>query len=272
MGNQVRLIGEISQVRSDVILVDTPVGQLTMDPMKGLGDLAVGETLSLTLDDNHVMVDVQKNAGESVKKHHMVRGRLVGHDREALEIETFEGAKRYLLADPPPNLGHLEDGSEVAAEINEAGKVSDLHPVNLSMTLSPSPQLTSGMHMKVSGTVLAIRSGLLFLKTSYGTITAHHGSSHNDIRVGDHLVLWVDEDDYVIDVHRQTDKGLHRVIRGRASYVDDERKRIRISTPEEVKVFALDEGADSSTVLPEHKSVIVEINEAGRVIDIHTDH
>jgi hypothetical protein len=156
--------------------------------------------------------------------------------------------------------------------INEAGKVSDLHPVKFDMALSPSPQLTAGMHIKVSGTVWAIRSGLLFLKTSYGTITAHHGSSQQNVQVGDHLVLWVDEDDYVIDVHRLTDKGLHRVIRGKAAYVDDDRKGIRISTPEGVKVFPLDEGADASTVLHERTPVTVEINEAGRVIDIHTDH
>jgi hypothetical protein len=118
VGNQIRLIGVVSQVRSDVILVDTPLGQLTMYPMRGLGVLAVGETLSLTLDDNRVIVDVQKSDGKSVKKHHMVRGRLAGHDRNALAIETLEGTKRYRLADPPPNLTRLEDRSEVSAEIN----------------------------------------------------------------------------------------------------------------------------------------------------------
>lgn len=272
VGNQIKLTGVISQIQSDTILVNTQAGQLTMNSMKGLGDPAVGDTLGLTLDDNHVTVDVQKNENGAVKKHRMVRGRLTNQDSGAIELATVDGVRRYFLAVPPPNLGRLEEGSEVAAEINEAGKVSDVHSVELGMALSPSPQLTAGMHFKVSGTVWAIRSGLLFLKTSYGTITAHHGSSQQDVKVGDHLVLWVDEDDYVIDVHRLTDKGLHRVIRGRAAYADDDRKRIRISTPEGMKVFPLDEGADTSTVLQEHTPVTVEINEAGRVIDIHTNH
>ncbi|MDE3243904.1 MAG: hypothetical protein KGO52_14405 [Nitrospirota bacterium] len=273
LDSHLKLTGVISQVRSDAILVDTQAGQLTVNTMKGLGEPAVGDKLGLALDDNHVTVDVQKNDDGSVKTHRMVRGRLTNQDPDAIELATLDGTKRYLLADPPPHLGRLEEGSEVAAEINEAGKISDLHPVKLGMALLPLPQLTTGMHIKVSGTVWAIRSGLLFVKVPYGTVTAHYGSSQRgDIRVGDHLVLWVDEDDYVIDVHRPSDTGHHRIIRGKASYVDDDRKKIRISTPEGVKVFSLDEEADTSTVLHEQTPVTVEINEAGRVIDIHTDH
>lgn len=270
-GIQMTLAGVISGIQPGAVQVDTPAGRLTMNWMKGLGEPAVGDRVTVTAADSLVTFELRKRDGGAVTRHRMVRGRFAGRTRDGIELATAAGARRYALADPPPDLGRLEVGGEVTAEVNDADQVRDLHPVTLGLAVSPSPQLTAGMHLKVSGTVTAMRSGLLFVKTAYGTLTAHQGAGRHDVKVGDHLVLWVDEDNYVIDVHRETDRGVHRVIRGKAAYVGDDRKRVRIATPEGPAVFDLDEGADTSTVLPPQAPVTVEINEAGRVIDIHAD-
>jgi hypothetical protein len=271
IGNHMKLTGVISQVRSGVVLVDTPAGQLTLNAMMGLGGPNVGQELSVTVDENNMVIDVHKAGDGSVEQHRIVRGRLTGQGRDAIKLRTPEGEKSYPLAPSVRNLRHPEEGGVVTAEINEAGQVIDPHPLDVTLAMARTPRLTTGMHIMLSGTAWTIRSGILFVRTPFGTSTVHQASSRHDVKVGDHLICWVDEDNYVIDVHSPADGSHHQVIRGRASYVDEDRRKVRLFTPDGVKVFPLDEGADPSTVLPEHAPVTVEINEAGKVIDMHTD-
>jgi hypothetical protein len=254
-----------------VIFVKTPAGELTIPSTRALGVVKPGQRLSLTINENNVIIDVHQQGEGAGLNHHIAHGILVGRQEATITLRTPGGDTTYPLAESVQSLGPLTAGSPVTVEIDEGGRIIDLHPDEVSMTLVRSPRLDTGMHMKVSGTVSAIRSGILFVKTPFGVLTLYHPSRRRIVKQGDHVILWVDEDNYVIDVHGISDGEHHRIIRGRASYVDDERTKIRLVTSAGVEILSFDEGADKSTVLSEHMSVLVELNETNEVIDIHDD-
>jgi len=261
----------VTQIRSGAIFVQTPTGELTIPLTTGLGALTSGQRLSLTLNENNLIIDVHKEGAGAVESHRIVNGTLVGEHEATITLRGPEGDRNFPLAQSVQDARLLAAGSEVIAEVDETGRVIDLHPAEVSLTLVRTPRLTAGMHLKVSGTVSSIHSGMVFVKTSFGVLTLHNPSRRQMVKHGDRVNLWVDEDDYVIDVHSPTDGVHHRIIRGRASYVDDERTKIRLVTAAGVEILSLDEGADKSTVLSGHTPVLVELNEANAVIDIHDD-
>lgn len=271
INGHLKLAGVVTQVRSGVIFVKTPAGEITIPSTTGLGALNPGQRLSLTINENNLIIDVHQQGAGTVERHRIVHGILMGQQDAALTLRSSDGDKRFPLAQSVQQLRSLAVGSAVTVEVDEAGRIVDLHPAEVSMTLVRTPRLATGMHVKVSGTVSAIRSGIVFVKTPFGVLTLHHPSRRRILKPDDQVSLWVDEDNYVIDVHGVGDGWHHRMIRGMASYVDDERTKIRLVTPAGAEILLLDEAADKSTVLPEDVPVLVELNEANAVIDIHDD-
>jgi len=127
-----------------------------------------------------------------------------------------------------------------------------------------------GTRMKVSGTVSAIQSDLITVKTPWGQIRLSSTTAPKNLEVGEEVEMQVNENNAVIDVHRKGDPShSHRFVSGRLIYVGKMKKEIKLWTPEGKKVFPLDRLEIKTRDIKEGTPVTVELNEAGTVIDLH---
>ncbi|MEO5956202.1 MAG: hypothetical protein ABIR36_11010, partial [Nitrospiraceae bacterium] len=125
-------------------------------------------------------------------------------------------------------------------------------------------------HMKVSGVVSKVQSGLTTVKTSWGSMTIVSAGGPQKLEVGEEVEMTVNEGNAVIDVHRKGEKAhAHRYITGNLVYAGKMKKEIKLWTPEGEKVFPLERLEVKTGGIEEGTLVTVELNEAGAVIDLH---
>ena len=67
-----------------------------------------------------------------------------------------------------------------------------------------------GVHIEVKGVISKIASGLLFVKTPWGSMTVTPDADLKGIKVGEEVSVWVNENNTVIDVHRKGETGGHQ--------------------------------------------------------------
>ena len=126
-------------------------------------------------------------------------------------------------------------------------------------------------NMKIAGVVTKLKSGVITVKTSVGTLTLNENASRrhgHEPKVGDELTIWVNKDNTVIDVHPKGEKGIHRFITGKLIYVGKMKREVKLWTPEGEQVFPLERLEVKSQGIEEGALVTVELNEAGTVIDL----
>lgn len=145
---------------------------------------------------------------------------------------------------------------------------------------SASPEEMAHMkagHQKVEGVVHEVKSGLYTVKTSTATTYALAESTliryGRDLpKVGDEMVLWIDEGNLVIDARK---KGAPRMTShfasGKLVSVDYERSQVVLATSTGEKSFQLKPESRMFTHYDAGTPVTIEINEAGEVIDLHAD-
>ena len=128
----------------------------------------------------------------------------------------------------------------------------------------------TGTHMKVSGVVSKVRSGLTTIKTSWGSMTIASTFTPKHLEVGEEVEMQVNENNAVIDVHRKGDHThAHRFVSGNLTYASADRKEIKLWTPEGEKTFDVQAGRSKMGSIEEGTPVSIELNEAGNMIDIH---
>ncbi|MDQ6734347.1 MAG: hypothetical protein M3Z35_09580, partial [Nitrospirota bacterium] len=84
--------------------------------------------------------------------------------------------------------------------------------------------------------------------------------------------LWVNENNIVVDHHRQGTKAVHRFVTGKLVYVGLMKKQIKFWTPEREKVFPIERLDIKTGGIEEGALVTAEVNEAGTLIDLHRAH
>lgn len=146
--------------------------------------------------------------------------------------------------------------------------------LSLSMTV-PSGQAAEGgaknaTHMKVSGVVSSVQSGITTVKTPWGTMKIASTLTPKNLEVGEEVYMQVNENNAVIDVHRKGDRAhTHRFVTGNLAYASPDRKEIKVWTPEGEKAIDVQTGRSKLSTLEEGAPVTVELNEAGKMIDIY---
>ena len=90
-----------------------------------------------------------------------------------------------------------------------------------------------------------------------------------DIKVGDELSLWVNENNVVVDHHHKGDKEPHhRIITGKLVYASPDKSEIKLWTPEGERTYNVQTGKSKLSTISEGMAIRVEINEAGKIIDV----
>jgi len=263
--------GVVSNVGSDLITVKTSWGQLKISSATAPKNLEVGEEVEMQVNENNVVVDVHRK-GDPSHSHRFVSGKLayVSADRREIKLWTPEGEKSFDVQTGRSQLSGVDEGTAIAIELNEAGKVIDIHRMTVELELDEHPHTKSGYHLTLDGVVTKIHSGLVYVKTPVGQYTINAKTAPADAAVGDEVTLWLNEENLVIDHHgkHKNKPGKHRLITGKLIYAGLTKQEIKLWTPEGEKVFPLDRMEVKTKPIAEGSMVVVELDENGTVIDL----
>lgn len=270
-GTHLKISGVVSKVQSDVITVKTQWGQMRITSSTAPKNLEVGEEVEMQVNENNAVIDVHRK-GDPSHTHHFVSGKLAyaSKDRREIKLWTPEGEKTFDVQTGRSQLSGIEEGTPIAIELNEQGKVIDIHRMTVEIEFDEHPHTKSGYHLTLNGVVTKIQSGLAYVKTPVGQYTIPMKQAPPDAAVGDEVTLWLNEENLVIDHHgkHKNVAGTHRLITGKLIYTGTTKNQIKLWTPEGEKVFPLERMEVKTKPIPEGSMITVELDEKGTVIDL----
>jgi hypothetical protein len=90
-------------------------------------EFKAGDKVEVSVNENNAIVDVHLEGEKS--QHKFVTGKLVhvGKMKKEIKLQTAEGDQSFPLLLQETKTGDFPEGTEVTAEVNEAGTVIDLH-------------------------------------------------------------------------------------------------------------------------------------------------
>lgn len=133
----------------------------------------------------------------------------------------------------------------------------------------------SGRHYEMTGVIDKIEGGMISVKTPVTTRWISPNKADrmglHQAKVGDRVLLVVDEANVLIDVHKLTNPSHeHHMVTGTLQYVDPFWREVKIATPEGTERFDVDSLAGSKlSMFKEGNPVILELDEDFVMIDIH---
>lgn len=256
------VMGTISRITDGMIFVKTLGKEVAFSSKfaarNGLADPNVGQELTMYLNTNNTVIDVHET-GKPEPMHRMVTGNLVSTSdlKDEIKLWTQQGERTFAVLRGKSKLSAIEEGTPVTVKLNQPGDVIDVHRVDWT-------------RMMVDGSISAIRSGVAFVKTPGGHATfpaAEMGP--RDLAVGDEVVLHLNENNTVIDVHKKGERPpSHRFVTGNLTYLSDLKSEIKLWTTEGEKMFSVLRGKSKLSAITEGSTVTVEINSAGKIIDV----
>lgn len=263
--------GVVSKVQADQVTVKTSWGHIVISSATAPKKLKVGEEVEMMVNENNNVIDVHRK-GEKGHFHRYVSGNLTytSADQKEIKLWTPEGEKTIDVQTGRSKMSSLKEGAHVTVELNEAGKMIDIHHFTVEMSFDEHPRTTPGHVIQVNGTVTKIHSGLIYVKTPAGQYTISAKTAPADAAVGDEVSLWINEENMVIDHHGKEKhmKGTHRLIFGKLIRTGPNKNEIKLSTPEGEKVFPLERMEVKTKPIAEGSNIVVELNEEGTVIDL----
>jgi uncharacterized protein YuzE len=270
-GTHMKVSGVVSKVQPDLITVKTPWGQMRITSSTAPKNLEVGEEVEMQVNENNAVIDVHRK-GDPSHSHRFVSGKLAyaSSDRREIKLWTPEGEKKFDVQTGRSQLSGIDEGTPIAIELNEQGKVIDIHRMTVEMHIDEHPHVQSGYHLTLDGVVTKIQSGLAYVKTPVGQYTIPMKQAPPDAAVGDEVTLWLNEENLVIDHHgkHKNVAGTHRLITGKLIYTGTTKNQIKLWTPEGEKVFPLERMEMKTKPIPEGSMIVVEVDEKGTVIDL----
>lgn len=122
---------------------------------------------------------------------------------------------------------------------------------------------------KVNGVISEIRSGLIMVTTSWGTMTIQ-SDALTEAKVGDEITVWVNENNVVIDASPKGEaRPHHRWVRGNLTYTSGNQEAITLWTPEGKMDFIVKRNRSKFGSFAEGNPITVQLNDKGEVIDVH---
>ncbi|MGC3976711.1 MAG: hypothetical protein QM771_20365 [Nitrospira sp.] len=118
------------------------------------------------------------------------------------------------------------------------------------------------------------KAGALVVTTPNGAthqLNANMARRHGQepFKAGDEVVVELDENNYIVDMHLKGQGGQHQLVTGKLVHVGRMKEQIMLQTADGEKVFPLAEVGQKTKGMEEGQLVTIELNEAGTVIDMH---
>lgn len=122
--------------------------------------------------------------------------------------------------------------------------------------------------------IVTKKAGALVVTTPNGAthqlnenMARRHGQE--PFKAGDEVIVELDENNYIVDMHLKGKKGQHQQVTGKLIYVGKMKNQIKLQTSDGEKVFPLTEQGQKTKPIAEGTLVTIELNEVGAVIDLH---
>jgi hypothetical protein len=122
--------------------------------------------------------------------------------------------------------------------------------------------------------IVTKKAGALVVTTPNGAthqlnenMARRHGQT--PFKAGDEVIVELDENNYIVDMHLKGKEGQHQQVTGTLIYVGKMKNQIKLQTPDGEKVFPLTEQGQKTKPIAEGTLVTIELNEVGAVIDVH---
>jgi len=122
--------------------------------------------------------------------------------------------------------------------------------------------------------IVTKKAGALVVTTPNGAthqlnenMARRHGQK--PFKAGDEVIVELDENNYIVDMHLKGKKGQHEQVTGTLIYVGKMKNQIKLQTSDGEKVFPLTEQGQKTKPIAEGTLVTIELNEVGAVIDLH---
>lgn len=263
--------GVVSKVESGLTTVKTSWGTMRISSAVTPKGLEVGEEVDMQVNENNAVIDIHRK-GDKSHAHRFVTGNLAytSPDHKAIKLWTPDGEKTFDVQTGRSQLSTFQEGEPVTAELNEAGKVIDIHRFTVEMEFDEHPRTKPGYVIQVDGTVAKMDASLVYVKTPAAQYRLMKKYAPADAAVGDHVSLWINEEGMVIDVHGK-DKataGTHRLVFGKLIRTGPNKNLVKLATPEGVKEFPLERMEVKTKPIADGSNIVVELNEQGTVIDV----
>ena len=122
---------------------------------------------------------------------------------------------------------------------------------------------------KVNGVISQMRSGLIMVTTSWGSMTIQ-SDALTEAKVGDGIIVWVNENNVVIDAYpKGAARPHHSWVRGNLTYTSGNQEAITLWTPEGKQDFIVKRNRPKFGSFAEGSPITVQLNDKGEVIDVH---
>lgn len=127
-GYVIQVNGTVTKIQSGLIYVKTPTGQYTISANTAPSDAAVGDEVSLWLNDENLVIDHHGKEKNKKGSHRLIFGKLIytGKTKDQIKLQTPEGEKVFPLERMVVKTKAIEEGSNIVVELNEDGAVIDL--------------------------------------------------------------------------------------------------------------------------------------------------
>ena len=268
-GTHMKVSGEVTAIQSGLITIKTSSGHMRVASKTAPKHLEVGEEVEMSVNENNVVIDLHRK-GDPTHAHRFVMGKLAytSADRKEIKLWTPEGEKTFDVQTGRSQLAGIEEGTPISIEINETGKVIDIHRMTVELTFDEQPRTKTGDHITVHGVVDRLQGPMVAVKAPGGDYWLNAKTLPKDIKPGDEITLWVNEENIVVDHHQKGHEKAHRLVTGNLIYVGKMKKEIKLWTPEGEKVFPLERIEVKTNPIEEGSRVTIELNEHGTVTDI----
>jgi hypothetical protein len=122
---------------------------------------------------------------------------------------------------------------------------------------------------KGNGLAVQTQDGATFMLEPNQRQSELHG--HAPFKAGDEVTVTLNENNMITEIHPKGEASEHRFVSGKLVYVGKMKSEIKLQTDDGEQTFPLDRQELKTKPIEEGSRVTVELNEAGRVIDLHRE-
>jgi hypothetical protein len=118
----------VTKIQSGIVTVKTPTGQYTISTKTAPADAAVGDEVSLWMNEENMVIDHHGKEKHKKGAHRLIFGKLIrtGPNKNQVKLSTPEGEKVFPLERMEVKTKPIADGDNIVLELNEAGTVIDV--------------------------------------------------------------------------------------------------------------------------------------------------
>lgn len=264
-----KLTGVVSAIKAGLVVVQTQAGKIRLQAKAGLGDVKVGDEVTMWVNENNFVMAVQAK-GAPAPVHRLVSGKLAwaSDNKNDIKLWTPDGEKTYAVERGRSKLNTLKEGAQVTVELNESGKVIDVHSVNMTITIDPGTG-PAGSRIKLTGVVTKIQSNIVTVKTPTGQLSLSQKRGLGDVKIGDAVTVSVNENNVVMSVQKEGGSApLHRLVSGVLASISSDQGEIKISTVDGEQAFAVVRNRSKLSMMKAGAAVTIELDEDGKAVDV----